>query len=80
MVERTDFVEELKQKRDELRLKMHLGSMEAKEQWDALEVKWEAFAAKAGLRETSEDVEEGLQLIGAELAEGYDRIKAALTK
>ncbi len=80
MAESTELVEELKQKRDALRVQMHLASMEAKEQWDSLEAKWEGFAAKAGLRETSEDVEAGLKLVGAELAEGYDRIKAALTK
>lgn len=80
MTKTTDLVQELTQLRDELRVHMHLGSMEAKEQWAALEDKWDSFAARARLAEASEGVEEGLRLLGSELAQGYAQIKAALTK
>ena len=36
---------ELKQKRDELALQIHLGSKEAQDEWAALEKKWEKFSA-----------------------------------
>lgn len=79
MAETTDLVKTLEQRRDELSLKMHLGSMEAKEQWDALEKKWENFAARARLEDTSGEVGEAARLLGEELMLGYERIKAALT-
>jgi hypothetical protein len=78
MTETTDLVQQLTQMRDELRLRLHLGSMEVKEQWSALEEKWEDFAARARLAETSENVEDGIRMLGDELAKGYAQVKAAL--
>ncbi|MCB1019106.1 MAG: hypothetical protein KDC27_04225 [Acidobacteria bacterium] len=69
---------ELEQQRDELRVKLHLGSMELKQQWEDLESKWESFSAKARLEETSQDVSEALSLLGDEIKSGYEKIKAAL--
>ncbi len=46
----TDFdelLEELKQKRDELRLQMHLASKGIKDEWEDLEEKMEDFAGEA---------------------------------
>lgn len=80
MAKSADLMQELTQARDELRVQLHLGSMEAKEQWEQLEKKWSDFSAKAQLEETSEDVEESLQKLGSELSKGYAQIKAALTK
>ena len=48
-----DIIEELKQKRDELRLQVHLASKEIKEEWDELEKKMEDFSGSA--RQFSED-------------------------
>ena len=39
-------VGKLKQERDELRLKIHLGTMEAKEEWSGLERKWETLETR----------------------------------
>lgn len=78
MTKTTDLVQQLTQARDELRLRLHLGSMDAKEQWSALEEKWDDFAARARLEETSEGVEDSLRLLGDELAKGYAQVKAAL--
>ena len=80
MTKTKDWVGELKQTREELRLKMHLGSMEAKAQWEGLESKWRDFAAEARLAETGEEVEGSLRELGRELKTGYERIKAALTQ
>ena len=78
MTKARDLVQDLAEKRDELRVQIHLGSMEARQQWEALERKWERFAARAGLEETSEVVEESLKSLGAELAKGYDKLREAL--
>ena len=69
--------EEIRQKRDELREILHLGSNKVKQQWDELEVKWEDFVERARLRETSED-EDVVKLLGVELMKGYERLKSAV--
>ena len=73
-----DLVEDLKQKRDELRLQMHLASKEAKDEWDELEAKMEDFTEKAKVSETSAGVGKALGQLGHELKLGYDRIWKAV--
>ena len=73
----------LRQERDELRLKIHLGTMEAKEEWDEVEKKWQRFESKASekkdeLVETSRDIGEGVELIAKELGAAYRRIRDGL--
>lgn len=70
--------EELKQKRDELALKIHLGSKDAQAQWSALETKWERFAAEAKLRQSASDISAAAASLGSELKAGYEGIKKAL--
>ena len=71
-------VNELKQKRDELALQVKLGSMEAKQQWEELEKRFEEFSAKAEIKETATGVNEALNLLGEELQKGYERLTKAL--
>ena len=73
-----EMLEELKQRRDELRLKMHLASKELQDEWDELEDKLEHFREKARLRETGEGVGRALGELGQEIKEGYRRIRDAL--
>ncbi len=73
----------LRQERDELRVKIHLGTMEAKEEWDEVEKKWQRFESKAAekkdeLVETSRDIGEGVELIAKELGAAYRRIRDGL--
>ena len=85
----TDFdeiIDELKQKRDELRVQIHLASKEAKEEWEELEEQMEDFTGKAkkfskdaGLKETGEGLGEALGKVGHELKLGYDRLRKAIT-
>ena len=69
---------ELKQKRDELEVQARLGSMEAKQQWEACEKQWNDFAAKAEVEKTAEGVSDALSRLGDELTKGYERLKKAL--
>ncbi len=78
MSELDDIIAELKQKRDELVVQMHLASKEAKDEWEELEEKLEDFTAKAKLGETGEGVGKALGQLGDELKLGYERILKAV--
>lgn len=73
-----DLVAELKQKRDELRVKMHLGSRELRDEWKEWERKMESFVAKARLEESGEGISQALGQLGSELKTGYKRIVDAV--
>ena len=73
-----DLIEELKQKRDELRVQMNLASMELKDEWEELEAKMEDFTSKARLGETGEGVGKALGELGSEIKLGYERIMQAI--
>ncbi len=75
-----DVIEQLKQKRDELRVQMHLASKEVQEEWQELEQKTEDFMAKARLGETGEGVAAALGQLGSELKLGYERVRDAVKK
>ena len=78
MTELDNIIAELKQKRDELVVQMHLASKEAKDEWEELEEKLEDFTAKAKLDETGEGVGKALGQLGNELKLGYERILKAV--
>ena len=85
MADLQKLLEELKQKRDELRVQMHLASKEIKEEWEELEEKMEDFSGKAKkfaddakLKETGEGLGEALGNVGHEIKLGYERLKKAM--
>jgi uncharacterized coiled-coil DUF342 family protein len=76
-------ISSLKQQRDELAMKIHLGKDELKDEWRDLNEKlvhlskrFEPLKDAAG--ETSEDVWEALKLVGEEVKNGFNRIRKAL--
>lgn len=78
MSELDDIVADLKQKRDELRLQMHLASKEARDEWEELEEKMEEFSARAKLDETGKGLGKALGQLGNELKLGYERVRKAV--
>ena len=78
MSEFDDLVADLKQKRDELRLKIHLASKEAQEEWEELEEKMKEFSSRAELGKTSEGIGDALGKVGEELKLGYQRVRNAI--
>jgi hypothetical protein len=72
------FSAELKQLRDEIGLRIHLASMEVREEWDELEGQWENFKARADIDETAEGVGAAIGKLGQELLDGYRRIARAI--
>ena len=74
---------QLEQQRDELRLKLHLGKAEAREEWDKLERQWEHVRARLprlreALSDTKEDVGAALKLTAEEIRRGYERLRQLL--
>ncbi len=80
-----DIVEDLKQKRDEVRVQINLASREIKDEWKDLEEKMDEFSGKisqfagdAQLKETGEGLGQALGEVGKELKRGYERIRDAI--
>ncbi|WP_306146949.1 MULTISPECIES: hypothetical protein [unclassified Roseibium] len=71
-------VDELKQTRDEVKLKIHLGSKELQEEWDELEKKWDSFESEAKLGESAQNISEATSLLGDELSKAFKKIRSAL--
>lgn len=80
---RRQAMEKLRRERDELKLKVHLGKAELKDEWEALERKWERLegrveGAAEGAREASREVGAAFGVMADELGEAYRRIRARL--
>lgn len=73
-----EIIADLATKRDELALQVKLGSMEAKQEWEALEAKYQELVSKAKIEATAADVEGALEQLGKELENGYQKMKSAL--
>jgi SMC interacting uncharacterized protein involved in chromosome segregation len=78
-----ELVQELKEERDELRVRVHLAKMEADEEWEELEEKFEKLQSKAKVirkatADSAEDVGEAVKLLGQELKDGFKRIASQL--
>lgn len=78
-----NLIEGLKQERDELKVKVHLGKMELQEEWQELEDKLDALnhrfePLKHAVEETADDVWESLKRVGGEIGEGFQRIRKSL--
>lgn len=76
-------IQELKQQRDELRLQMHLGSQDAKDEWLRIEDKLAQLSQqyqplRDAVEESSSDVWEALKLLGSEVSDGFSRIRKSL--
>ena len=70
----------LAQQRDELKLQMHLAKAEAKDEWNAMEGKWQQAQGKLAqvqdaAGESMEDVKAAASLLAEEIRNGYDRIR-----
>lgn len=80
-----DLISGLKQQKDELALKVHLGKEEAKDEWDKVQDKftkmldeWEPV--KDAVEESAGNVFESLKLVAGEIKQSFDRIKDAVVE
>ncbi len=78
-----DSVDFLRRERDEIKLKIHLGNAEIRDQWDEVEKKWEHFQARAEIvgritKDSAKEVGEASKIVGEELKNSYRRIRDSL--
>ena len=78
MSEFDELIADLKQKRDELRVKMHLASREVQDEWQELEEKMDDFSKKAQLEETGKGLSSAVGQLGQEIKLGYERLWQAV--
>jgi uncharacterized membrane protein YgaE (UPF0421/DUF939 family) len=81
----TNLLDKLKAERDEISLKLHLASMEAKEEFEAAEQQWNLVKTKAAeiaddSVETSEEFIAKAKVVGEELKETYQRVTKRLSE
>jgi NTP pyrophosphatase (non-canonical NTP hydrolase) len=78
-----DTLEKLERERDELRVRLHLGKAEAKEEWDKLdgriaELRSRLDRAGGEAGDVMEDVAAAAKLLGDEIRLGFDRVRRML--
>ena len=78
-------VEKLRTERDEIKLKLHLASMDARKEFEATEKQWSQLKIKASeitddAKETSEELIAKSKIVGEELKETYRRILKRLAE
>jgi hypothetical protein len=78
MADFEEILNDLKQRRDQLRVRMHLATRELQDEWEELETKMTDFSRRARLKETGDEVGKALGLLGKELKAGYQRIHRAM--
>ena len=76
-------IDDLKQQRDEINVKLHLAKADVRDEWDTLEPKWEAVKGKMATvsevaSQTAESVTVAAGLLADEIKQGYERIKKSL--
>jgi predicted nucleic acid-binding Zn-ribbon protein len=76
-------LERLEQERDELRVRLHLGKAEAKQEWDKLDARiaelrerFDKAGDEAG--DVMQDVGEAAKLLGDEIRTGFERLRRML--
>ncbi|MFA6051395.1 MAG: hypothetical protein WC762_02265 [Methylobacter sp.] len=79
-----NLLDKLQIERDEIKLKLHLASMEAKEEFDEAEKQWGQLKIKASeiadeSVETSEEYINKAKIVGEELKRAYNRIATRLS-
>lgn len=74
-----EMLAELKQEGEELRVKLNLAKLEARDEWQSLEVKLEKLESKtkelgSATAEASKDVAAAAVLLGEEIRDGFKKI------
>ena len=78
-----DMITKIKQQRDEIALKIHLGSMEAKDEFENAKAKLNDLekdytSVRGAVDESAKSVLESVKLVGEEILSSFDRIRNSL--
>ena len=73
----------IKQQRDEINVRLHLGKKDLQDEMQVVDKKWEDFRLRseqvlATADDSAEDVGEALKLLGEEIKAGFEKIRKAL--
>jgi hypothetical protein len=76
--------QQLKTQRDEIRLKMHLGKAELKDEWDKLDPTWQKAEnqyeeLKGATEDAATEMHKSLTVVTDELSSAFERIKKRLS-
>jgi len=76
-------IDDLKQVRDEVELRIHLAAADVRDEWDVVERKWAHLRGRAkrvgeAVEEAADDVGEALDVVADEVKRGYERIRNLL--
>ena len=77
MVDLTEIMKELKQRRDELKLQLHLASKEAEDEWEELQAEWDKFLSRSEFDKSAEEVGEAARQLGLRMKGAYDKMKTS---
>ena len=74
-----EMLDELKQERDELHVKLHLAKLETSEEWQKLELKLEKLESKlkeigGATADASREMGAAAKLLGEEISDGFKKI------
>ncbi len=78
MIDLKKMMAELQQKRDEIKLQLHLGSMEAEQEWDGLVSEWDKFLSTTQFEKTAEEVGDAARELGLKMKAAYDGAKKSV--
>lgn len=70
-----DWLAAMKQKRDEMKLQLHLASKEAEEEWDELVSDWDRFVHSTQLDKSADEVGEAARELGIRIKTAFDRMR-----
>lgn len=78
-----ELINGLKQQRDELALKIHLGKKEPQDEWKLLTAKFDDLMndyqpVKDAMKESAGNLGESLKLVASEIEEGFQKIRKSL--
>lgn len=78
-----DLAADLKTQRDEIKVQLHLLGMDAREDWEELEKKYQLFQARLkrasqAAEKSSEEIKQATRSLAHEIKEGYKRVKGSL--
>lgn len=70
-----DWVASMKQKRDEMKLQLHLASKDAEDEWDELMSDWDKFMHTSQLEKSAEEVGDAARDLGVRIKTAFDRMR-----
>ena len=75
-----EMTNELKRLRDEAKLQIHLGTADAKKQWEELEAEWKVYQrdAEAKLKQSGDEADAKWPEFSSNMKDGYNKVLESL--